>query len=44
MGFGMGKVVVMKHDGAGVVSFDDRPFVLTAKDAVVDLGVFDAAR
>jgi len=43
MGFGMGKVVVMTHDGHGHVAFDDRPFVLMTRDAIVDLGTFRAA-
>ena len=43
MGFGMGKVTIVRHDGAGTVTFDDRPFVLTTTRAVVDLGSYAVA-
>lgn len=38
MGFGMGKVQIVGHDGKGKLSFDERPFVLMKDKAVVDLG------
>ncbi len=39
MGFGMGKVQIVEHDGKGRLRFDERPFVLMKDQAVVDLGV-----
>ncbi len=42
MGFGMGKVEIIRHDGAGQVSFEDRPFVLMTDHAKVDLGAVTA--
>jgi hypothetical protein len=38
MGFGLGTVQVIRHDGAGNVTVEDRPFVIQADDAMVDLG------
>ena len=38
MGFGMGKVQVIGHDGKGKLSFDERPFVLMKDHAIIDLG------
>ncbi|HEU5076081.1 MAG TPA: VIT domain-containing protein [Polyangiaceae bacterium] len=38
MGFGMGKVDVIDHDGDGNVSVDTRPFVILNEDATVHLG------
>jgi hypothetical protein len=38
MGFGMGKVQIVEHDGKGKLRFDERPFVLMKDQAVVDLG------
>lgn len=38
MGFGMGKVQVIRHDGKGKITFDERPFVLMKDHAVIDLG------
>ncbi len=38
MGFGMGKVQIIRHEGGGKLSFDERPFVLMKDHAVVDLG------
>ena len=39
MGFGMGKVQIVEHDGKGKLKFDERPFVLMKDQAVIDLGV-----
>lgn len=39
MGYGMGKVQVIHHDGKGGLRFEDRPFVVMNKDAFVDLGM-----
>ena len=38
MGFGMGDLVVVEHDGKGGLRFDDRPFVIMVDGAFVDLG------
>lgn len=44
MGFGMGKVEVVEHDGQGGLSFEDRPFVLMKERSMVDLGVVAAPK
>jgi tetratricopeptide (TPR) repeat protein len=41
MGYGMGKLEVLEHDGKGHVSFDERPFVVMVDRAYVDLGSVD---
>jgi tetratricopeptide (TPR) repeat protein len=38
MGFGMGKLQIVRHDGKGGLSFDERPFVVMQDKAHVDLG------
>jgi hypothetical protein len=38
MGFGMGKLQIIDHDGKGGFSFEERPFVVMADRAFVDLG------
>ncbi len=38
MGYGMGKLEIVQHDGAGRLKFDERPFVIMQDDAFVDLG------
>ncbi len=38
MGFGMGKVEILEHDGQGNLRFDQRPFVLMKDRAMIDLG------
>jgi hypothetical protein len=38
MGYGMGKVALVEHDGKGGLSFDERPFVVMVDRAYVDLG------
>lgn len=38
LGFGMGKLAVVHHDGKGGVVFDDRPFLVMRDRASVDLG------
>lgn len=38
MGYGMGTVQVIRHDGKGGLSVEPRPFVVMADDAMVDLG------
>jgi tetratricopeptide (TPR) repeat protein len=39
MGYGMGKLEIIDHDGAGNLSFDERPYVVMVDHAFVDLGV-----
>ncbi|MCL2725679.1 MAG: hypothetical protein FWD69_14705 [Polyangiaceae bacterium] len=39
MGYGMGKLQIIDHDGKGGLSFDERPFVVMVDHAFVDLGV-----
>ncbi len=38
MGYGMGKVQIVQHDGKGGLRFEDRPFVVMNDRATVDLG------
>lgn len=38
MGYGMGKVQVVRHDGAGGLRFEERPFVIMNAHTGVDLG------
>ncbi|MEW6281634.1 MAG: VIT domain-containing protein, partial [Candidatus Eremiobacterota bacterium] len=44
MGYGMGKVEVVEHDGKGGLRFDQRPFLVMQDDAFVDLGTLKARR
>lgn len=39
MGYGMGKLEIIEHDGAGNLRFEERPFVIMQDHAFVDLGV-----
>jgi len=38
MGYGMGKLEIIEHDGHGNLKFDERPFVIMVDHAFVDLG------
>lgn len=38
MGYGMGKLEILQHDGRGGLLFDQRPFVIMEDRAFVDLG------
>ena len=38
MGYGMGKLQIVQHDGSGGLKFDDRPFVIMKDRAYVELG------
>ncbi len=38
MGYGMGKLQIIQHDGKGGLAFSDRPFVVMNDRAYVDLG------
>jgi len=41
MGYGMGKLQVVQHDGKGGLKFDERPFVIMHDGAFVQLGTVD---
>jgi hypothetical protein len=41
MGYGMGKLEIIQHDGHGGLKFDERPYVVMNDRAFVDLGVVD---
>ena len=38
MGYGMGKLQIVQHDGKGGLRFDDRPFIIMKDRADVELG------
>jgi tetratricopeptide (TPR) repeat protein len=38
MGYGMGKLEIIDHDGKGNLRFDERPFIVMTDRAFVDLG------
>jgi TonB family protein len=38
MGYGMGKLQIVQHDGKGELRFEERPFVIMKDRAFVDLG------
>lgn len=38
MGYGMGKLEIVQHDGQGNLKFDERPFVVMQDQAFLDLG------
>ncbi len=40
MGFGMGAVQIVEHDGTGRITVEDRPFVVMNDRAFVDLGAW----
>jgi hypothetical protein len=42
MGYGMGKLEIIEHDGHGNLRFDERPFVIMQDGAFVDLGTVNA--
>ena len=41
MGYGMGKLQVVEHDGNGKLSFEERPFVVMVDRGYVDMGTVD---
>ncbi|MEZ4320545.1 MAG: VIT domain-containing protein [Myxococcota bacterium] len=43
MGFGMGKLQIIEHDGEGHLHFDERPFVVMTDGAFVPLGAVEAS-
>ncbi len=38
MGYGMGKLQILEHDGKGGLKFEERPFVIMTDHSFVDLG------
>jgi len=42
MGYGMGKLEVIEHDGRGLLRFKEHPFVIMKDSAFVDLGLLTA--
>jgi tetratricopeptide (TPR) repeat protein len=40
MGYGMGLLQIVRHDGKGKLAFEDRPYIIMADHAYVDLGSF----
>jgi TonB family protein len=44
MGYGMGKLEIIDHDGKGNLTFDERPFVVMVDQAYVDLGGVDRSK
>lgn len=44
MGYGMGKLEIVEHDGHGNLTFEERPFVVMQDRAYVDLGTVDRDR
>jgi len=43
MGYGMGTLAVIEHDGRGGLAFDERPYVVMADRAFVELGTVERA-
>ncbi len=43
MGYGMGKLQIVEHDGKGGLKFVDRPFIIMVDRAYVDLGIVPSA-
>jgi len=44
MGYGMGTVQVIAHDGHGGLRLEPRPFVVMVDQAMVDLGSVDGPK
>jgi hypothetical protein len=41
MGYGMGKLEIIEHDGHGGLTFVERPYVVMQDHAFVDLGTVE---
>lgn len=41
MGYGMGQLEILQHDGKGGLKFEERPYVVMTDGAYVDLGVVE---
>jgi uncharacterized protein YfaP (DUF2135 family) len=44
MGYGMGKLQVIEHDGKGGLAFGEHPFAIMKDDAFVDLATVEPGR
>jgi len=44
MGYGMGKLEIVDHDGEGGLTFEERPFVVMQDRAFVELGSYPAPK
>ena len=44
MGYGMGKLQIIDHDGSGRLKIEERPFVVMTDHAFVDLGSFGGGK
>ncbi len=44
MGYGMGTIQIIAHDGSGRLKIEPRPFVVMADQAMVDLGSFGGGK
>jgi len=44
MGYGMGKLEIIEHDGKGNLSFEERPYIVMENGAYIDLGQIKRAR
>jgi tetratricopeptide (TPR) repeat protein len=44
MGYGMGRLEIIDHDGQGKLRFESRPFVVMNDGAFLDLGSYSAAK
>ena len=42
MGYGMGKLQIVEHDGKGGLRFEERPFIVMHDGAFVNLGKIPA--
>jgi hypothetical protein len=42
MGYGMGKLQIVEHDGKGGLRFEERPFIVMRNGAFVDMGKVSA--
>jgi tetratricopeptide (TPR) repeat protein len=43
MGYGMGKLEIIEHDGKGGLTFDERPYIVMVDQAFVELGTVGEA-
>jgi uncharacterized protein YfaP (DUF2135 family) len=44
MGYGMGKLQIIEHDGHGGLHFEERPFVVMRDHAFVEMGTVSGGR
>jgi len=43
MGYGMGKLQILEHDGHGRMSFEERPYVVMEDGAYLELGSIETS-